>query len=336
MHASACAANASLSSTRSMSSIVESRARERLARGGHRARAPCTAGSTPADGARRRCARAAASPARSRRVGRHRRAARAAPSLMPDELPAVTVPSFGERGLQLRELLERGVRARVLVAVDDGRRRPSRCGTSTGTISSAKRPRGDARAAARCWLCSANASWSSRDDVVAARRRSPRSRPSRSSQSAPACCGLTKRQPSVVSAICGAPRAKAVSRLEHHARRAGHALDAAGDEAPRLRPPRSRARRCRPPPAPSRRGGSPSGPGTRPGSPASSSAMRATLRLSSPAWLAQPRMTSSIGGGVDRACARAARGAAPRRGRRGARAPARRRGGRSACGRRRR
>src|ERR1700712_2160417 len=35
-------------------------------------------------------------------------------------------------------------------------------------------------------------------------------------------------------------------------------------------------------------------PATDCGSPASSAAMRATLRLSSPAWLAQPRQTSSI------------------------------------------
>src|SRR6266516_1126188 len=38
-------------------------------------------------------------------------------------------------------------------------------------------------------------------------------------------------------------------------------------------------------------------PGTSTGSPARSRAMRATLRLSSPAWLAQPRMTSSIDAG---------------------------------------
>ncbi len=34
-------------------------------------------------------------------------------------------------------------------------------------------------------------------------------------------------------------------------------------------------------------------PGTEVGSPASSAAMRATLRLSSPAWLAHPKTTSS-------------------------------------------
>ena len=38
-------------------------------------------------------------------------------------------------------------------------------------------------------------------------------------------------------------------------------------------------------------------PPTSTGSPASSSAIRATLRLSSPAWLAQPRMTSSMTAG---------------------------------------
>jgi hypothetical protein len=38
-------------------------------------------------------------------------------------------------------------------------------------------------------------------------------------------------------------------------------------------------------------------PGTSIGKPASSKAMRATLRLSSPAWLAQPRMTSETSAG---------------------------------------
>ena len=38
-------------------------------------------------------------------------------------------------------------------------------------------------------------------------------------------------------------------------------------------------------------------PATSTGSPARRAAMRATLRLSSPAWLAQPRMTSSIAAG---------------------------------------
>ncbi len=40
-------------------------------------------------------------------------------------------------------------------------------------------------------------------------------------------------------------------------------------------------------------------PGTSIGSPASSTAIRATLRLSSPAWLVHPRITSSICNGVE-------------------------------------
>ena len=45
-------------------------------------------------------------------------------------------------------------------------------------------------------------------------------------------------------------------------------------------------------------------PGTLTGSPASSAAMRATLRLSSPAWLAHPAYASSIAAGSTPARAR--------------------------------
>jgi len=48
-------------------------------------------------------------------------------------------------------------------------------------------------------------------------------------------------------------------------------------------------------------------PGTDTGRPASSAAMRATLRLSSPAWFAQPSSTSSIAAGSSEDCAAAAR-----------------------------
>ena len=78
-------------------------------------------------------------------------------------------------------------------------------------------------------------------------------------------------------------------------------------------------------------------PGICLGRPASSSAMRATLRLSSPAWLAQPKMTSSTAPQVERGVALHQR---PQRNgaeivRRDTRT-ARRRSGRSACGRSRR
>ena len=105
-------------------------------------------------------------------------------------------------------------------------------------------------------------------------------------------CGLIKRQPMVVSSICML-RLKALSALPI----TNGARDmlstppaiiscvsplliarAATPIASRLEPHRRLMVL----------------PGTLSGSPASSSAMRATLRLSSPAWLAQPRITSSM------------------------------------------
>ena len=65
-------------------------------------------------------------------------------------------------------------------------------------------------------------------------------------------------------------------------------------------------------------------PGTESGSPDRSAAIRATLRLSSPAWLAQPRITSSRAAQSTRGrrCIRAAIGVVARSSvRTGARAP---------------
>ena len=45
-----------------------------------------------------------------------------------------------------------------------------------------------------------------------------------------ASCGLMKRQPSVVSKTSRVPRVEGGLGLDHHVRRARHALDAAGDE----------------------------------------------------------------------------------------------------------
>ena len=65
--------------------------------------------------------------------------------------------------------------------------------------------------------------------------------------------------------------------------------------------------------------------------------MRATLRLSSPAWLAQPRITSSMAAGIERRDDAPASGAAAMRpGRRRAPRTSRRDTGRTACARRRR
>ena len=59
-----------------------------------------------------------------------------------------------ETGWQLCELLERGFRARMLVAVTTSGS-PLRCGISTAISSASKKPRAYA-AAVRCWLRSAN------------------------------------------------------------------------------------------------------------------------------------------------------------------------------------
>ena len=62
----------------------------------------------------------------------------------------------------------------------------------------------------------------------------------------------------------------------------------------RRRRPRSRGTRRRPPRAPRRRAGSPSRPRPSRAAPRAAHAIRATFRLSSPAWFAQPNQTSSI------------------------------------------
>ena len=159
----------------------------------------------------------------------------------------------------------------------------------TGTISSRNTPAALA-AAQRCWLRSANASWSP--------RAMPKSRATFSAvsgiESMPYCAfifGFTKRQPIVVSSIF-ALRENALSalaitngarvmlstppamiRFASPARIARAALPTAS----RLEPHRRLIVE----------------PGTDGGRPASSAAMRATLRLSSPAPLAQPYSTSS-------------------------------------------
>ena len=144
--------------------------------------------------------------------------------------------------------------------------------------------------------------------------------------------GLMKRQPSVLSWSVASPRGTA----------RGFGITAARATSTRRRPRRTRSAspattawrapidrlQARAAEAVDRRAG------TVTGRPASSRAMRATLRLSSPAWLAQPRKTSSTAGGDAGARAPPRRSRA-RRGRRAARRRARRRSARSACAQRR-
>ena len=84
----------------------------------------------------------------------------AAPSLIPEALPAVTVPSFLNTG---RSLESPSNEASFLgnSSVSNTIGSPRRCGISTGTISSLKRPASIA-ATARCCDCTAKLSWSSR------------------------------------------------------------------------------------------------------------------------------------------------------------------------------
>ena len=290
-HASACAANASFSSATSTS-----------AQPMPAARAPGSAASTGAipnmsglDGERPRPAiRASGSSpiAAVRRLGPSSSAA--APSLSRRGVARRDRPVLRERGLQLRQLLDRGVRrgCRPLVAlglVDAG----------TGTTIVVEAPVPGLRAAG----------------VSGPRTRpAPRARSVASSASFSALSpseivhrsgirGLTIRQPSVSSAS-GSLRVPALG-LEQHPRRAATST--------RPRRPRGRRRRSR-----SRRRlhrrvqAEPHSrlivaPGTDVGRPASSTAIRATLRLSSPP-LALPNTTSSIRSGSrsgERAAARA-------------------------------
>jgi len=84
---------------------------------------------------------------------------RGKPSFTAEALPAVTVPSGRTIGFSFASasmLVARGCSSLSTIIGS-----PLRCGISTGTISAASRPFAWA-AAARCWLRSAKASWSSR------------------------------------------------------------------------------------------------------------------------------------------------------------------------------
>ena len=87
----------------------------------------------------------------------------AAPSLTPEALPAVTVPSL-RNGVGSLASCSSVVSARGCSSLSTTTGSPFRCGIVTGTISCASRPLACA-AAAFCWLRSAKASWSSRRDV---------------------------------------------------------------------------------------------------------------------------------------------------------------------------
>ena len=84
---------------------------------------PISSGSHADDAPRRRAARAACCPS-PRAFAADVTTTAAAPSTMPDALPAVTEPSFAEGGRQRREPLERRVRPHVVVLLDADRLAP--------------------------------------------------------------------------------------------------------------------------------------------------------------------------------------------------------------------
>ena len=144
------AANASLSSITSISSI-RFPARARALRVAGTGPTPMYDGATPA-------MPAAAIRAIGRRPSRSAHSAEAtssaaAPSLIPDEFPAVTVPPGRNAG---RSAASRSsvVSGRGCSSVSTTAGAPRGRGIVTGTISSANRPAPIA-AAARCWLSSA-------------------------------------------------------------------------------------------------------------------------------------------------------------------------------------
>jgi hypothetical protein len=112
---------------------------------------------------------------------------------------------------------------------------------------------------------------------------------------------LVKRQPTVESAISGARRLHGTPDLSiTYGARVIDSTPPATKVAPSpaLMAWAALATACRPEPQ-SRLIVC---PGTSTGRPASRAAIRATLRLSSPAWLAQPRITSSIAAGSSAGC----------------------------------
>jgi hypothetical protein len=159
----------------------------------------------------------------------------------------------------------------------------------TGASSCAKRPRCWA-AAAFCCEAWANLSWSSRLMWYWSTRFSAVS-PMASVPYWACISGLIKRQPKLESCICeSVPKAFEGLDMTNGARVIFSTPPATNKSPSPLWMARAAAIPADKPLAQSRFTVS---PGTLWGKPASSAAMRATLRLSSPAWLAQPKITSA-------------------------------------------
>ena len=321
MTARLCEANASFSSTRSRSADVDAGAARAACAPPGPARCPSRAGR------RRRRREATNAPSGSAPSSRARSSlaitSAAAPSLIPLELPGGDRAVLAERRLQRGELLGvvsgRGCSSRV------DARRPGRARRRSGR----PRPRPPSAAATR-----ARTRPGPRARRPSARRRSRRSRPSTRAGTAPPSAGSG----SASRASC--PRrsgCRAGTRFSGFAITSGARLIDSTPPATNRSPSPAITAWQAPTTA-----ASPEAhrrltvtPATDSGSPASSAAIRATLRLSSPAWLAQPNQTSSISPAGDARALDRRRDRESRRGRPAAPRRARRRSGRPACGRRR-
>ena len=151
--ASACAANASFASISSSCSTLRPARVSALATAAI-GPVPMMAGSTPAD-AYARTRASGVTPSRSARSAPISTTA-AAPSLRPDALPAVTVPSFLNAG-RIATITSADGRVRGYSSVSKTNGRPFFCAISSGTISSVKCPASTA-ASARRTLSDASAS----------------------------------------------------------------------------------------------------------------------------------------------------------------------------------
>ena len=206
---------------------------------------------------------------------------------MPEALPAVTVPPSAS-GLSFASCSSvvsgRGCSSSATVTTA-----PLRPGTATGAISSAKKPSRRARST-RCCETSAKRSAASRP-IPSSRARLSAVSGMVSLPCAATSCGLAKRAPMVVSnTVTSRPNGAADLAITNGARvmistppatirSASPQVTARAASTTALRPlPHSRLTVA---------------PATSTGRPASSAAWRPMLRLSSPAWQAQPRMTSS-------------------------------------------
>ncbi len=189
MHAIACAAKASFSSIRSIWSIVRP-ARFRTFCVAGIGPSPMQEGSTPAT--------AVATTRPSGLVCREVTSSAAAPSLIPLELAAVTVPSFWKAGFSFATLSSvvpaRGYSS-FAKAVPSGR--------GTGTSSSVNTHARSA-ASARRWLSTAKASCSVR--VILKRRATTSAVSPNEIVHSFLSRGFVNRHPTVVSAVSGALR----------------------------------------------------------------------------------------------------------------------------------